>query len=480
MKEERFRLLERFLISIAIYERRIMKRYWTILLALFFLVPALAQEDAASVAFERLIPGNVRLRLNEETGASLIFNANPAVCERLITDVSIEGRVIDVDAYVPLSAEGANCNFIAPFEPVIELGELEPDTSYVLLLNDFATSFFVPQPEAVLMDMPFPMVWGEDNALFGFTRVDTVIESVDITDADDVLTVTMRGSHPDGCQSEAFIWLRQDDFDQNTYHIEVFRLIPEGVMCPAELQEFAMTFSTELDADGNYYLEVSEQWFSYSRDVIGLLRYLPLVIESVSVVANGDDYDVTVNAMLPDCGVDLSRIEASEDYASFISLILFIPRDNDCSNAETPHEELFTVAMLPVIINGVAYDENGILSPDAQAAETRPDPGQGGGGNLMQVDTVIESVDVLVLESFPMQLNLVVKGYQPDGCELPVIVEQQREGNLVTVHIYRELPPDVMCTMIIVPYEETIQIEGGFEGGTIEIRVNEFSTTVDL
>src|SRR5688500_11617888 len=131
-----------------------MKRFLIIFLALVLLVPVIAQEDSAAAAFERLAPSNVRLRLNEETGmAELVFNAVPEVCEPLISEVTVEGNVIDVDAYVPLSAQGATCNFIAPYEPVIELGELEGDISYVLLLNDFATTFFLPQPEGVLMDM---------------------------------------------------------------------------------------------------------------------------------------------------------------------------------------------------------------------------------------------------------------------------------------------------------------------------------------
>jgi inhibitor of cysteine peptidase len=457
-----------------------MKRFWTILLALFVLVPTLAQEDTASAAFERLIPSNVRLRLDEEAGASLVFNAEPAVCEPLISDVSIEGNVIDVDVYAPLSAEGQTCNFVAPFEPVIELGELEPDISYVLLLNDFVASFFVPQPEGVIMDMPFPMVWGEDNDLFGFTRVDSFLDTVEFSVSEnDTIQAEITGSHPDGCESEAFTWMRQDDVNESVYYIEVFRLIPAGVMCPAMLQEFELSIDTGLATDGTYFIEAGDRWFSYNAEETTEVSNYFITVETVTVAPEGDGYSVSVVGWTPGCETEVTVVELAADYASFITISMFAPFDTPCTLELRNYEAVFTVDVLPVIINGLAYDENGAIPPRAQAAG-RPDLGQGGGGNLMQVDTVIESVDVLILESFPMQLNLVVKGYQPDGCDLPVIVEQSREENVVTVHIYRELEPDVMCTMMIVPYEETIQIEGGFEGGTVEIHVNEFTTSVDL
>lgn len=85
---------------------------------------------------------------------------------------------------------------------------------------------------------------------------------------------------------------------------------------------------------------------------------------------------------------------------------------------------------------------------------------------------VIESVDARLLESYPVQIHLAVTGYQPDGCNYPVQVQQQREGNRVFVRIFRQVPPDVMCPMNIVFYEATIPLEGGFESGTYTIDVN--------
>ena len=87
--------------------------------------------------------------------------------------------------------------------------------------------------------------------------------------------------------------------------------------------------------------------------------------------------------------------------------------------------------------------------------------------------TVIESVDALLMESFPVQINLNVTGFQPDGCDFPVVVDQRREGNEVFVDIYREMPLAVMCPAVLRSYEATIHLDGGFEPGMYTIHVND-------
>ena len=89
-----------------------------------------------------------------------------------------------------------------------------------------------------------------------------------------------------------------------------------------------------------------------------------------------------------------------------------------------------------------------------------------------EVLTVVEKVDALIMESYPAQISLHVTGYQPDGCIYPVQVEQTRDGNTVSVKIYRILPPDIMCTMQLVPYDENIKLDGSFESGDYTIDVN--------
>lgn len=94
--------------------------------------------------------------------------------------------------------------------------------------------------------------------------------------------------------------------------------------------------------------------------------------------------------------------------------------------------------------------------------------------------TTITDVQAVMLESFPVQVHLQVRGEHADGCDLPVIVEQGRSGNTVTVQVYREVPAGVMCPMILRPYEDTIVLADGFEPGTYTIHVNDFTLEITV
>ncbi len=85
---------------------------------------------------------------------------------------------------------------------------------------------------------------------------------------------------------------------------------------------------------------------------------------------------------------------------------------------------------------------------------------------------VVEDVEPFVLESYPMQLKLAVRGYWPSGCSGDVRVEQQLEGDTLTVSIWRGMPVGAVCPAVIVPYDEIISIEGGFTQLPAEIVVN--------
>ncbi len=95
-------------------------------------------------------------------------------------------------------------------------------------------------------------------------------------------------------------------------------------------------------------------------------------------------------------------------------------------------------------------------------------------------ETVIESVEALVMESFPPTIMLNVSGYQADGCEYPVTIRQSRTDNRIDIDIFRVMPISVMCSMQIIPYSGSIVVEGTFELGTYTIDVNGIVISVEL
>ncbi len=65
------------------------------------------------------------------------------------------------------------------------------------------------------------------------------------------------------------------------------------------------------------------------------------------------------------------------------------------------------------------------------------------GEDAVRAMHIIDSVEVTVLESDPMQLRLHIAGYQPDGCEAPVTVAQRRDGTLRDVGRYLAQPDEL-------------------------------------
>jgi len=108
----------------------------------------------------------------------------------------------------------------------------------------------------------------------------------------------------------------------------------------------------------------------------------------------------------------------------------------------------------------------------AAPIEAHAAPAQGGVTEGKQSLTVIEKIETEISTGIPATVTIHISGYQPDGCLFPVQVEQTRAGDKVTVKIFRIVPTDVMCSMQLNPYDETITLDGTFESGSYTIDVN--------
>lgn len=84
----------------------------------------------------------------------------------------------------------------------------------------------------------------------------------------------------------------------------------------------------------------------------------------------------------------------------------------------------------------------------------------------------VEEIDILIAESFPVQVFVVAEGYLPDPCTEIYEISQQREGNtfFITIKTYRA--PGA-CIQVIQPFEETISLDVyGLPAGTYTVDVN--------
>lgn len=93
----------------------------------------------------------------------------------------------------------------------------------------------------------------------------------------------------------------------------------------------------------------------------------------------------------------------------------------------------------------------------------------------------VESIDIQILESFPVQVKIVARGNLPDGCTTIKDISQNRTDLTFMIRITGERPADLACTQALVPFEKTIDLDVyGLKAGTYTVDVNGTQGTFEL
>jgi inhibitor of cysteine peptidase len=94
---------------------------------------------------------------------------------------------------------------------------------------------------------------------------------------------------------------------------------------------------------------------------------------------------------------------------------------------------------------------------------------------------VVESVDVRILESFPVQVQVLAKGYLQDSCTKLDTTTQSLDSHTFIVTMTTSRPADLACTQVITPFEEPIPLDlAGLKAGTYMVTVNGVTGTFTL
>ena len=95
----------------------------------------------------------------------------------------------------------------------------------------------------------------------------------------------------------------------------------------------------------------------------------------------------------------------------------------------------------------------------------------------------VDSVQILMLESFPVQVNVQVRGELPNGCTEINDIITQTDDTQFNVALTTVQQPDTVCTQAVVPFEEMVPLDvDGLEAGTYTVTVNgvQGSFTLDV
>jgi inhibitor of cysteine peptidase len=84
----------------------------------------------------------------------------------------------------------------------------------------------------------------------------------------------------------------------------------------------------------------------------------------------------------------------------------------------------------------------------------------------------VDSVDVLLLESYPVQVRALVKGTLPTPCHrLAWDLSGPDAQGRINLDVYSTADADVICIQVLEPFEQSIDV-GSYTGGSFVLVVN--------
>jgi inhibitor of cysteine peptidase len=102
-------------------------------------------------------------------------------------------------------------------------------------------------------------------------------------------------------------------------------------------------------------------------------------------------------------------------------------------------------------------------------------------GSLIHGEAAVETIEILILESFPVQVHVIARGHLPDGCTELDEIRKERVEQAFQVTITTARPAGAMCTQALEPFEETIPLDVyGLPAGSYTVEVNGITGTFEL
>lgn len=134
---------------------------------------------------------------------------------------------------------------------------------------------------------------------------------------------------------------------------------------------------------------------------------------------------------------------------------------------------LLFLLLLAACRGNVTEEPPATMAPAPTNTIALPTPTDIPSGEIIRGQAVVDSIEVEILESFPVQINVIARGSLPDGCTQVENVIQQRADTTFQIVVTTLRPADRMCTQAIVPFTETIPLDViGLAAGTYTVQVN--------
>jgi inhibitor of cysteine peptidase len=148
----------------------------------------------------------------------------------------------------------------------------------------------------------------------------------------------------------------------------------------------------------------------------------------------------------------------------------------------------FTLLLLAISLIGAACapaaapagpSDSELPTPSAGGASESPLPEPG--DDVIVGEALVESIELLMLESFPLQVNVIVRGSLNDACTSLGEVTQVRRGSRIHLNVSTVRPADRVCAQVLAPFEKTFSLDvHGLPAGKYTVDVNGVTETFEL
>lgn len=122
-----------------------------------------------------------------------------------------------------------------------------------------------------------------------------------------------------------------------------------------------------------------------------------------------------------------------------------------------------------------------VSSDDPTPTATPEEEDDGAEGEMLIQDAVITGLQIMIMESWPLQASVQIDGELGDGCTELEPITTEREGDTFFITVKTARPADAVCTLELRFFSETVPLDiEGLEAGTYTVDVNGVTETFTL
>lgn len=151
------------------------------------------------------------------------------------------------------------------------------------------------------------------------------------------------------------------------------------------------------------------------------------------------------------------------------------------------NEKWIALLILAIALLGAACGGDDAPEPTEPAPTARPaatqEPTESAPAQVRIGKAQVGSIEIYILESFPVQVSVLARGNLPDGCTRigEITTGSDMSTNTLWVEIATVRQAEALCTAAVVPFEENVALDVyGLPAGTYIVDVNGVTDTFTL